>query len=97
MTNTIQGLKTKQSNLQDIFNTTIKNWTDSMHHVGDLEVKLTELEMKLNRLESRIHEIDFQTIGNLGSFYLAPNVNTYQEGITICNSRGAHLIGQVNH
>ena len=64
-----------------------------MHQVGNLEVKITELEMKLNRLETKIHEINFQSIGTLGKFYLAPNVNTYQEGITICNSHGAHLIG----
>ena len=90
--NEFKTYKSKQNTIQDIFNVTIKNWTDSQRHNGDLEVKLQDLESKLNRLESRMHDLTFKTIGDLGDFYLIPNLHNYDEGSAICSTHQAHLI-----
>ena len=90
--NDIKTYKSKQNTMEDIFNATIKNWTDSQRHNTDLDFKLQELESKLTHLESRMHELTFKTIGDLGDFYLIPNVHTYDEGSAICSTHQAHLI-----
>merc|ERR1712062_599512 len=88
----IKAYKSKQNTMEDIFNATIKNWTDSQRHNTDLDFKLQELESKLTHLESRMHDLTFKTIGDLGDFYLIPNVHTYDEGSAICSTHQAHLI-----
>ena len=90
--NDIKTYKSKQNTMEDIFNATIKNWTDSQRHNTDLDFKLQELESKLTHLESRMHDLTFKTIGDLGDFYLIPNVHTYDEGSAICSTHQAHLI-----
>ena len=60
---TIENYKNQQKKMEDIFNATITNWTESQNQNGELKVQVAELKSKFEQLENRLHHLTFKPVG----------------------------------